>query len=74
MRKREDWEERLNHARACRDALIVCGNKAPEKPDPPGSLRLVQARTFNGRVFFAEIGRLGHDAAQFDLCKCCRRG
>lgn len=65
-----EWEKHLAHERVCRDALVECGNPAPTKPDPVNGLVRVEARIFNGRVFFAHLKKHGHTAATFNTCEC----
>jgi hypothetical protein len=64
------WQIRLAHERAVRDALVACGNEAPYKPDPAGGLYHVTPRVFVGAKFWPVMKAAGHDAAEIDKCKC----
>lgn len=45
-----DWKKRLHHERCIRDALVACGNKAPDQPDPSGGFVPIEARVFKGLI------------------------
>jgi hypothetical protein len=69
----EHWEKRLKHERDARDGFVKCGNKAPDRPDPPNSLiRVHPILRFNGKIFFQHMEAHGHDFASFEDCKCSR--
>lgn len=67
-----EWQLRLAHDRAVRDAYVACGNPAPKLPDPVGGLYTVKIRFFDGVKFWASMGKQGHSSATFDECQCRR--
>lgn len=66
----KDWEKKLAHERAVRDAWVACGNPAPDKPDPPGGLIQVEPRIFNARTAHQAMVKAGHSNLVFETCKC----
>ena len=66
----DEWQLRLAHERACRDAYVACGNNKPSREDPPGGLLRVSVRKFVGNIFWPFIQERGHTDASFESCKC----
>lgn len=67
-----NWEKRLKHDRVVRDALVDCGNKKPDRPDPPGGLIEVQPLVYNSEIFWKHLTENGHDGYCFVDCSCSR--
>lgn len=65
-----EWELRLEHERAIRDALVACGNTPPDRPDPEGGLIPIDGRKFNGAIYWPFLEARGHNNGDFGLCKC----
>jgi len=68
----EEWQKRLAHERAVRDAYVACGNPKPKQPDPEGGLRYVRPYRFDGKIFYASIESAGHSEGAFEDCKCSK--
>ena len=74
--KPQDWEVRLAHAKAVRNAIALC-NDVPLNSiiDPPGGMtELVPAQKmkFNGTKVKSYLTNNGHDFSSLDKCKCWR--
>ena len=66
------WQQMLAHEKVCRDALVACGNQAPEEPDPPGGFFAVNARMFNEEIYFTYLNEHNHTHTEFDKCVCSK--
>lgn len=69
-RPMQEWEKRLAHDRAVRDAYIAMGNRKPDRPDPEGGLIWCSARRFDSRIFRPFLAERGHDSGDFKSCRC----
>lgn len=69
----KEWEKRLAHAKADRDALVACGNPAPNRPDPPGGMIPVKALRFSTAIYTNFMRPLGHTTIEYENCLCGRR-
>jgi hypothetical protein len=68
---KNDWEKVLIHDRAFIDAY--CESVGKEKPiHSDGKVKLVMMRCFK-KSFWDIFLKMGHDHAEFDMCKCQRR-
>lgn len=66
----KDWQKRLAHAKALRDAAVACGNPKPTTPDPEGGLVQVKVLKYNGKIFWNFMKEHNHSDTEYELCSC----
>lgn len=69
----QDWQKRMLHMKAVRNALALCNGKDPTSfKDTEGTLEVYNPMPFrwNGKVFWKHMETEGHTSSSYHACKC----